>query len=151
MSNITGVERETPLVEILQNWETICGANSLLKEDAVVLCQQWWPFITRHGDSEDQWPPQGSFDQHRLTFVRDQLQYRFPGHMDYWYVWDEWVRERQRPGRQKGLREKLTCKVTLAVGKATAPNDDQTRPSPTPAPPYSPCTDLSPDPPVARA
>ena len=151
MSNVTGVERETPLVEILQNWETICGANSLLKEDAVVLCQQWWPFITRHGDSEDQWPPQGSFDQHRLTFLRDQLQYRLPGHMDYWYVWDEWVRERQHPGRQKGLREKLTCKVTLAVGKTTALNDDQTRPSPTPAPPYSPCTDLSPDPPVARA
>ena len=91
MGNNFGIEKGTPLAEILVNWSKIDGTKNLGRKRLVQLCQEDWPFLTKEGNLAERWPPQGSFSYQELTFLRHHLQNRFPRQMDYWYVWDNWA------------------------------------------------------------
>lgn len=91
MGNIPNTEKGVHLTKVLQNWKRILVQQIIKKKYTHILYREDWPFISRDGTLAEQWPLQGTFDQHRLTFLQHRLKDRFPGQMDYWYIWDGWV------------------------------------------------------------
>lgn len=121
MENTPGTEKGTPLAEVLQNRKRIHGTADLSKKHVITLCQGDWTFITRDGDLAKRWPPQETFDQQRLTFLRYPLEDRHLGQMGYWYVWDDWVWETKYPSWRHGIR-RASSKIMLAIVEAAAPD-----------------------------
>lgn len=121
MGNSSGVEKGTPLSEVLENWRRIDGTKGLGKKKLVQLCQKDWPLLTNSGNPAERWPGVGTFDLQELTFLRQQLEDRFPKQMDYWYVWDNWAFARQKEKPRKVSLKALQNSVTAPSAPPCAP------------------------------
>lgn len=89
-----------PLGKVLRNWDNIDGTEGTGEKK---LCQEDWPVLIQEDTPAERWPPQGTFDQQELIFLRQHLEDRFPEQMDYWYVWANWAFTRQKEKIKKSL------------------------------------------------
>lgn len=49
MGNVLGIEKGTPLAEVLENWRKIDGTAGLSKKCTIALCKENWPALRGAG------------------------------------------------------------------------------------------------------
>lgn len=123
MGNIPDTEKQVPLTKVLQKWKRILVQQIIKKKYTDILYREHWPFITRDGTLVEQWPPQGTFDQHRLTFLQHRLRI---GSQDKWITGTFGMVGHGRKNTQVRCEMKeASPKVTFEVAEPTGPDKPQ--------------------------